>query len=191
VCIYLDDVLIFSKTEEGHFQHIRWVLDILEKNGLKAKNSKCEFFKNELNFLGHIVSENGMKPNPAKVAVIEEWPTPQTVYDVRSFLGLANYFRKFIRGYAAITAPLTDLLKGINKQDKKGKLVHLGKLPAAEAEALKQQFLSQWTTNCQQAFTDLKTALTTAPVLTMPDFEQHFEVVTDACECHIPAHGVI
>jgi hypothetical protein len=191
VCIYLDDVLIFSKTEEEHFQHIRWVLDILQKNGLKAKNSKCEFFKTELKFLGHIVSENGMKPDPAKVAVIEEWPTPKTVYDVRSFLGLANYFRKFIRGYAAITAPLTDLLKGINKQDKKGRLVHLGKLPAAEAEALKQQFLSQWTTTCQRAFTDLKTALTTAPVLTMPDFEQHFEVVTDACDIPPAIGGVL
>jgi uncharacterized protein YnzC (UPF0291/DUF896 family) len=81
----------------------------------------------------------------------------QNVYYVRSFLGRANYFQKFIRGYAAITAPLMDLLKDINKQDKKGKLVHLGKLPAAEAETLKQQFFSKWTTKCQQAFTDFKT----------------------------------
>jgi hypothetical protein len=107
---------------------------------------------------------------------------------VRSFLGLANYFRKFIRGYAARTSPLTNLLKGLNKSDKKGKLVHLGWLPPAR---VKQQFLTRWTEEFQAAFNDLKTALTTAPVLVLPNFDQHFELVTDACEIPPAIGGVL
>jgi hypothetical protein len=182
VCIYLDDILVFSQTEADHLKHLCLVLDRLKASGLKAKLSKCEFFKKELKILGHIVSEEGTRPNPAKVVVVQDWPTPQTVYDVRSFLRLANYFRKFIRGYAALTSPLTHLLKGLNKSDKKVKLVHLGRLPPAQAEEMKQQFLTRWSGECQEAFNDLKTALTTAPVRVLPNFDQHFEVVTDACE---------
>jgi hypothetical protein len=191
VCIYLDDILIFSKTEDEHFHHLQQVLHTLRQKELKAKLSKCDFFKDELKFLGHIVSAKGIQPDPAKVAVVSDWPTPKTIYDVRSFLGLANYFRKFIRGYAAISAPLTDLLKGVNKQEKKGRLIHLGKLPMAEAQKLLQQFLLRWTATCQHAFTNLKNALTSAPVLVMPDFEKHFEVVTDACEIPPAIGGVL
>jgi hypothetical protein len=191
VCIYLDDILIFSKTEDEHFHHLQQVLHTLRQKELKAKLSKCDFFKDELKFLGHIVSAKGIQPDPAKVAVVSDWPTPKTIYDVRSFLGLANYFRKFIWGYAAISATLTDLLKGVNKQEKKGRLIHLGKLPMAEAQKLQQQFLLRWTETCQHAFTTLKNALTSAPVLVMPDFEKHFEVVTDACEIPPAIGGVL
>jgi hypothetical protein len=79
-------VLIFSRTEEEHFQHLEIVLDLLYRYSLKAKRSKCDFFKSELKFLGHIVSAKGMQPDPAKVAVIQQWPTPQSIFDVRSFL---------------------------------------------------------------------------------------------------------
>jgi hypothetical protein len=171
--------------------HSQQVLDTLSQRGLKAKLSKCDFFKAELKFLGHIVSAKGIQRDPAKVAVVLDWPTPKTVYDVRSFLELANYFRKFIRGYAAISAPLTDLLKGVNKQEKKGRLIHLGKLPLAETQKLQQQFLLRWTETCQHAYTTLKNALTSAPVLVMPDFEKYFEVVTDACEIPRAIGGVL
>jgi hypothetical protein len=90
VCIYLDDILIFSKTQEEHFQHSRLVLDILKGNDLKAKLSKCDFFKSEHTFLAHIVSAAGMQPDPSKVAVVSDWPVPKNVYEVRSFLGFAN-----------------------------------------------------------------------------------------------------
>jgi hypothetical protein len=110
VCIYLDDILIFSKTEEDHLEHLGLVLDILKRHNLRVQLPKCDFLKKELKFLGHIVSQNGMKLDPAKVAVIENWATPKTVFDVRSFLGLANYIRHYIRAYSAITAPLTDKL---------------------------------------------------------------------------------
>ena len=128
VCIYLDDILIFSKTEEEHFGHLRKVLELLKEHDLKAKMKKCEFFRPELKFLGHIVSASGMKPDPAKVSTVQEWPLPQSEYDVRAFLGLANYFRRYIKGYAATAAPLNNLLKGLNKQDKQGKLMRWGRL---------------------------------------------------------------
>lgn len=194
VCVYLDDVLIFSKDREEHLRHLRMVLEILKKCNLKAKLSKCKFFTPELKFLGHIVSASGMTPDPAKVAVVQEWPTPRSLYEVRSFLGLANYFRKYIRAYSAVAAPLTDLLKAIpggNKKDRKGKLLRFGKLPEAVAAKLEQEFATQWTSKCQEAFLALKAALSAAPVLKLPDFDQHFEVVVDACEVPPAIGGVL
>jgi hypothetical protein len=121
------------------------VLDILKRNDLKAQLSKCDFFKSELKFLGHIVSAARMQPDPSEVAVVSDWPVPKNVYEVRSFLGLANYFRKNIRAYAAMTAPLTDLLKGLHKQVRKGKLANIRKLSPAAREQLHQYFASRWT----------------------------------------------
>ena len=191
VCVYLDDILVYSKTPEEHLQHLRIVLNILKQHGFKARPSKCEFFKPELKFLGHIVGATGMKPDPAKVATVQEWPIPRSVYDVRAFLGLANYFRKYMHGFAAIAAPLTDLLKGLDKQDKKGRLLRWNKLSPAAAERLQQDFIAnKWTPKCQTAFEQLKLALTTAPVLVLPDFAQPFEVVADACETP-PALGAV
>lgn len=190
VCIYLDDVLIFSRSEAEHFEHLRIVLDLLRRVDLRCKLRKCEFFKKELKFLGHIVSAAGIKPDPGKVAVVQDWPVPQTVFEVRSFLGLANYFRKYIRSFAATASPLTDLLKGISKQEKKGKLIRWGRLPKEEADRMRATFLEQWTPQCQRAFDDLKRALVTAPVLKLPDFSKPFELVSDGCEIP-PAVGAV
>jgi hypothetical protein len=107
VCIYLDDNLVFSRTREEHLQHLRSVLDALRANDLKAKRSKCDFFKPELKFLGHIISAQGMRPDPVKVSTVVDWPVPTTYYELRSFLGLANYFRRYIKDYAKISHLLT------------------------------------------------------------------------------------
>jgi hypothetical protein len=100
VLIYLDDILIFSKTAEEHLEHIEEVLKLIEKHQLSLKESKCHFFQNELKFLGHIISKEGIKPDPEKVEVVKKWQEPSTQTDVRAFLGLTSYFRRFMKAYA-------------------------------------------------------------------------------------------
>jgi RNase H-like domain found in reverse transcriptase/Reverse transcriptase (RNA-dependent DNA polymerase)/Integrase zinc binding domain/Chromo (CHRromatin Organisation MOdifier) domain len=164
--VYLDDILIYSRNPEEHEEHLRIVLDILRANHFLCKLAKCEFNKSEVKYLGFIVGRDGVKVNPAKVKTVQDWPVPTGVGDVRSFLGLATYFRRFIKNFSIRAAPLTHILKG-QPAKKKGR-------PAAQA----QPFL--WTDACQRAFEDLKLALVTAPVLKIPDFSQPFTVVCDA-----------
>lgn len=154
VLVYLDDILIFSKTPEEHLQHLREVLQILRDANLYAKLSKCTFGTHELEFLGHIISKDGLKVDPKKTAAVTSWPVPKDVSHVRSFLGLANYFEKFIRNYAMMVTPLTDL----TRKDRAW----------------------LWTPECQKAFEAVKAALSTAPVLSLPDFTKPFEMVCDA-----------
>jgi hypothetical protein len=156
LCVYLDDILIYSKTVEEHLEHLQLVLELLRKHKLFAKFSKCEFLKSELKFLGHIVSADGLKVDASKVAVVRDWPVPKTVKELRSFLGLANYFRRFVQGYSSLVAPLNRLLQ----------------LPVLTA--------ADWHPEHQQAFDGVKHVLTTAPVLTLPDTSMPFEVVSDA-----------
>jgi hypothetical protein len=106
VIVYLDDILVFSKNAEEHKKHLEVVLEILRKEHFYAKMSKCEFNKDELNFLGHIVGAAGVKVDPAKTKAVMDSPVPRNVADVRSFLGLANYFRRFVQGYAKLATPL-------------------------------------------------------------------------------------
>ena len=153
--VYLDDILIFSKTPEEHEQHLETILQILEREGLYAKLKKCDFNKSELLYLGHIIGSDGIKVDPAKIACIKDWPKPANVHDLRSFLGLANYFRRFVMAYSIRTAPLTKLTGKNVKWD--------------------------WTPECQMAFDGLKWDLTHSPVLISPDIAKPFEVVTDAC----------
>ena len=136
---YMDDIGIYSNTIEEHLKHIGLVMDALRQHHLFAKLSKCSFFCTELEFLGHIVSSSGIAVDPAKVSAINEWPEPTDVSTLRSFLGLANYYRAFVLNFSARTAPLTDLLSA-NKH-------------------------FEWSTPQQFAFADLKQALTSAPLL--------------------------
>ena len=109
VIVYLDDILIFSKFHEEHVMHVKKVLDVLKKEQLFLKMSKCEFGKNSLVYLGHIVGGGEFKIDPSKVDVILDWPEPKTVKKVRSFLGATQYWRKFISNFSSITSPLQSL----------------------------------------------------------------------------------
>lgn len=155
VIIYLDDILIYSKSLEEHKTHLHQVLDALRKNQLCAKASKCAFFQTKVDFLGHVVSGNGIQPDPKKIEAVTSWPRPKTVTELRSFLGLANFYRRFVQGFSKITAPLNDLLK-------------------------KDVSLDAWSQAHQDAFNRTKTALTSAPTLVMYDSKAPTEVLCDA-----------
>jgi RNase H-like domain found in reverse transcriptase/Reverse transcriptase (RNA-dependent DNA polymerase)/Integrase zinc binding domain len=161
VVAYLDDVMVFSKTYEEHVRHVRIVLKLLKQKNLPVKLSKCEFHKNSISFLGYIVSNEGLRPDPQKIKAVEEWPTPENVKDVQAFLGLTNYYRKFVWDYSKVAKPLTDL----TKKD----------VP----------FL--WEKNCRKAFDGLKDALTHTGVIAMFDPEKEAILETDASDYAIAA----
>ena len=112
VTVYLDDILIFSKDEIQHVSHVQTVLERLRQHKYYLKLSKCEFFKHEIRYLGHLVTPEGITPDPAKLDAVSKWEQPKTVYDVRSFLGFANYFRNYIHDYAKVALPLMELIGG-------------------------------------------------------------------------------
>ena len=159
--IYLDDIIVFAKTQEEAITRLGTVFQKLREAGLKLKPSKCELFKTSLLYLGHIVSEDGIRTDPKKIEDILQWPVPLTVTDVRSFLGLTNYYWRFLKGYAKIAKPLTTLISGENADKKKALVV--------------------WTSECQEAFEQLKKLCTEAPVLAYPDFTKPFKLHIDAC----------
>lgn len=159
VVCYLDDILVFSKTREEHIQHLRLVFDILRREQLYAKRSKCHWAQPQVEYLGHIVSSDGIRMDPRKSAVVRDWPVPVNLQELRKFLGLTNYFRKFISRYSVIAAPLTNLTR-------KGAFSS----PAA------------WTSECHKAFDELKHAVADDILLRFPDPALPFriEVITDA-----------
>ena len=152
--MFIDDILIYSKNPEEHEQHLRTVLETLRRHQLYAKLSKCEFWLDKVAFLGHIVSANGISVDPAKISAITNWSAPTNPTEVRSILGLAGYYRRFVENFSKIARPLTQTLKKNTK--------------------------FTWTTECQTAFEELKKKLTTAPVLTLPTDTEEFTVYTDA-----------
>ncbi|KAK1615455.1 hypothetical protein QYE76_020972 [Lolium multiflorum] len=154
VVVFIDDILIYSKSEEEHEQHLEAVLETLREHKLYAKFSKCEFWLKEVGFLGHILSAGGIAVDPAKIKTVAEWKAPTTQTEVRAFLGLAGYYRRFVEGFSSIARPMTQLLK----KDKK----------------------FEWTEKCEESFQQLKLRLTTAPILIMPDITKPFDVYCDA-----------
>ena len=111
VLVFVDDILVYSRTEEEHKEHLRIVMEVLRKHQLKANCSMCHFWKREVRFLGHVISESGIAGDPAKVATVQYWSMPKNATDVRSFLGLAGHYHKFIEDFSEIAAPLTQLTK--------------------------------------------------------------------------------
>jgi hypothetical protein len=111
IVVFIDDILIYSKNDSDHEEHLRMVLQKLRDNQLYAKFSKCEFWLDEVPFLGHIISKGGISVDPAKVTAIVGWKIPKTVKEVRSFMGLAGYYQRFIKGFSKIAKPMTSLLE--------------------------------------------------------------------------------
>ena len=158
--IYLDDVIVYSKTLEEHLQRMHVVFDRLREHGLKLKPTKCDLFITELIYLAHHVSKDGVKPSKKNVASIIACSPPKTYTDIRSFTGVIGHYRHFIKGFVHIAAPLYDLISGDNK-DKKSEPVELS------PEAL-------------EAFNILKEKCVNAPALSFPDFKKPFLLETDA-----------
>ena len=165
--IYLNDVIIFSKTPEEHIERLQAVLHKLRTAGLKLKPSKCEFFRDRISYLGHIVSKDGVETDPKKIQVILDLPIPQTVYDVRSFLGFTNYYRKFMFRYSQIAKPLNGLISGENAKKKKAPV--------------------DWQNCHQQAFNQLKKLCSEAPILAYADYTKLFRVYMDASKIGLGA----
>jgi hypothetical protein len=156
VIVFLDDILIYSKSEEEHEHHLRLVLKVLREHQLYAKLSKCSFYQKHIHYLGHIMSEQGIAIDPEKIEAIRGWPTPRNVSNIRSFMGLVGYYRTFIVGFSKITHPITYLQKKGTK--------------------------FEWTLKCEKNFNLLKELLTSAPVLKIVDPDESFVVCTDACK---------
>ncbi|GJU97129.1 ty3-gypsy retrotransposon protein [Tanacetum coccineum] len=153
VLVFFDDILIYSHTHEQHYDHLHHVFSVLTKHKYYAKLSKCIFCVHEVQYLGHVISSKGVATDPEKLKAIQEWPKPNSITGLRGFLGLTGYYRRFVKGYAHIATPLTDMLQH-------------------------QQI--QWNHEAEKAFENLKTAMTTLPVLALPDFTLIFDVTTDA-----------
>ncbi|GBP98456.1 Retrovirus-related Pol polyprotein from transposon gypsy [Eumeta japonica] len=164
--VYVDDVIIFSENESDHVDHIAWVLDKLHKANMRVSREKSHFFKESVEYLGFVVTRNGIKTSPDKVRAIRDYEQPTTLFNVRSFLGLASYYRCFIKDFASIAKPLTDILKGDN-----------GKISAHQSKKIKVDFNE----NQVQAFNKLKAILSSEEVMLLyPDFKKPFDLTTDA-----------
>ncbi|GJZ62061.1 putative nucleotidyltransferase, ribonuclease H [Tanacetum coccineum] len=154
VIVFIDDILIYSKTKEDHENHLRLMLDLLRKEKLYAKFSKCEFWLQEVHFLGHVVNHDGIHVDPSKIKAVKSWNVPTTPSEVRSILGLARYYRRFIENFFKIAKPLTSLTQKNQKY--------------------------KWGEKQEEAFQTLKDNLCNAPILSLPDGVEDFVVYCDA-----------
>jgi O-acetyl-ADP-ribose deacetylase (regulator of RNase III) len=159
--VYLDDIIIIATSVQEHEERLREVFDRLRQYNLKLQPAKCEFMRREVNYLGHIISEDGIRPDPKKTACLTNFPVPRNPKEVKSFLGLAGYYRKFVKDFSQISKPLTSLLK--------------------------KEARFEWSDMCQNSFEQLKEILTTEPLLQHPDFTQPFLITTDASNSAIGA----
>ncbi|KAH0689476.1 hypothetical protein KY289_016834 [Solanum tuberosum] len=154
VIVFIYDILIYSRNEEDHTSHLRIVLQTLKGRELYAKFFKCEFWLESVAFLGHIISGDAIRVDTQKIEVVQNWPRPTSPIDIRSILGLASYYRRFVEGFSSISSPLTKLTQKTMK--------------------------FQWSEACEKSFQELKKRLTTAPVLTLPEGTQGFVEYCDA-----------
>jgi hypothetical protein len=154
VVVFINDILIYSETAEEHEEHLRIMLERLGQQKLYAKFSKCKFWMDKVAFLGHVLSAKGIAVDPSKLESVTKWEQQLNVTDVRSFLGMAGYYRRFIENFSKIAKPMTEFLKNNTKFD--------------------------WSEACEMSFQGLKKSLTTAPVLTLPEIKKDFVVYCDA-----------
>ena len=154
--VYLDDILIFTRTEEEHVKAIRRVLQVLQEHKLFLRPEKCKFCKERIKYLGLVISENEVSMDPVKVAGVQEWPTPENKTDVQAFLGFINFYQRFIRDFSAKARPLFDLTRS--------------------------EQVWTWNGREQMVFEDLKMAVTTAPVLMSPQDSELFWVEADSLD---------
>jgi hypothetical protein len=155
VLLFMNDILIYSRTLDDHVQHIRLVLQTLLQHKLFLKFKKCAFAQQNIEYLGHVISNDGVSTDPSKIDAMVNWHVPKSLTEVRGFLDLTGYYRKFVRNYGILAKPLTSLLKS-------------------------KTF--SWSKEADDAFQALKQAMTFVPVLTLPDFSISFEIETDACD---------
>ncbi|CAM8910725.1 unnamed protein product [Rhodiola kirilowii] len=153
ILVFFDDILIYSRTMADHLKHLQLVLEELQQQEVFANYKKCMFGQSSMEYLGHIVSGQGVEADPSKIEAMKAWPTPKTLRELRGFLGLTGYYTKFVLGYGGIAQPLSDLLK-------------------------KDGF--KWNDEAEKAFKRLKGAMSSTPVLALPNFKQTFVVETDA-----------
>ncbi|GJS11547.1 putative reverse transcriptase domain-containing protein [Tanacetum coccineum] len=154
VIVFIDDILIYSKNKEEHEEHLKIILELLKKEKLYAKFSKCDFWLESVQFLGHVINKEGVHVDPAKIEAVKNWPVPKSPTEVRQFMGLAGYYRRFIEGFSLIAKPLTKLTQK-NKR-------------------------FEWGTDEDEAFQKLKQDLCTAPILALPEGPDDFVVYCDA-----------
>ncbi|KAD3640220.1 hypothetical protein E3N88_29443 [Mikania micrantha] len=153
VIVFIDDISIYSQTKEDHEQHLKLILELLATEKLYAKFSKCEFWLREVQFLGHVINETGIHVDPSKIEAIKQWEAPRTPSEIRQFLGLAGYYRRFIENFSKIAQPLTMLTQKDRKFD--------------------------WEEKQEKAFQLLKQKLCNAPILTLPDGTDNYIRIWD------------
>lgn len=177
VIVYLDDLIVFGRSLEEHEERLLKVLDRLREVGLKLSLDKCQICMPEVKYLGHIVSAQGVSPDPAKIEAVTSWPKPTNLKTLQSFLGFCGYYRRFIENYAAIVKPLTDITKGYGPRQKV--LKHASK-PTNTYLKESEPFGSRWTEDCDDAFYKIIDCLTHAPVLAFADPQKPYILHVDA-----------
>jgi hypothetical protein len=187
--VYIDDIIIHSKTFENHLRDVRKVLQKIRKANLKLGPEKCKFFFQEIKFLGHIVGKDGIKTDPGKIEKIKNYPRPENLTQLRGFLGLAKYYRKFIKDFAKIAKPLNDLTKGNRGQplEIRDGIKMKRKKSEKEKKTKDFEFIEKWKQEQEKAFEQLKEKLITAPILIYPNFEKEFILYTDASKIALGA----
>ena len=159
--VYIDDIIVVGNTFDQHLDNLQCIFECLKQAGLKVQPCKCQFLQQEVTFLGHIISPNGIAPDPTKTSKVEQWPTPTSKAEIQQFLGLANYYRRFVKDFADRAKPMHQLTE--------------------------RKTAFKWTSECQTAFEHLKKCLTSAPTLVMPNWLQPFIIDTDANDAGIGA----